>query len=282
MNAIDIEYLRQWIGRERQITDMLGHFPARALAATLNRTRVPKENDALPLGWQWLYFIGTPAASDLGADGHPKLGEFLPPAPLPRRMWAGGAMQVEHPLHLGRPAQQHSSIRSVDVKRGRSGDLLFVTLEHVLSQGGRRCITEQQKLVYRPMPTAQAPLAAGEPAPDSADWVQTVTPDPVLLFRYSALTFNSHRIHYDRPYAMDKECYPGLVVQSPLIATLLLELVHDHMPEARLRSFQFRALRPTFDSHPFFVCGRNEGDRLRLWSADHEGFTCVSAEAELA
>jgi len=158
---------------------------------------------------------------------------------------------------------------------------VFVALEHTISQDGQICVSEEQNLVYRGMPAAPA-LLPGERAPADADWSRDVRPDPVLLFRYSALTYNGHRIHYDRHYAVEKEFYPALVVHGPLLATLLLDLVRAQLPGAAIADFRFRAVRPTFDAHSFTACGKREGQRLTLWTADHEGFLCMSASATLA
>lgn len=281
---IDLTQLQHCVGRERSLVDELRPFPAQALAAALDRADVPSAGDLLPPGWQWLYFLDAPTTAATGRDGHPQLdaASFLPPMPLPRRMWAAGKVIVDRPLQLGHPASRHSVIRSVDAKSGKSGELAFVTLEHRFEQFGQVCVREEQNLVYREMPSGPAPLPPGEPAPVEADWTQKVTPDPVLLFRYSALTYNAHRIHYDRDYAVRQEHYPTLVVHGPLLATLLIELVRKQLPDERITSFRFRALRPSFDSHPFRICARREDRQLKLWSADHEGFLCMSAEAELA
>jgi len=282
VSEIDLGVLRQWVGRERRVVDDLHPFPAQALGSALDHPSPLRAGDVLPPSWQWLYFLDTPSASITGPDGHPNPVELLPPAPLPRRMWAAGAMQIERPLHLGTPATRRSVIRSVDAKAGKSGPLIFVTLDHEISQGGALCLREEQNLVYRDVPSARAPLPPGEPPPTPAEWSRTVTPDPVLLFRYSALTYNSHRIHYDRPYAVEREFYPALVVHGPLLATLLLDLAKANLGGASIRSFQFRAVRPTFDTHPFTLHGNREGMGLKLWSADHQGHLCMSATATLA
>ncbi|MGQ0619347.1 MAG: acyl-CoA dehydrogenase [Panacagrimonas sp.] len=283
---IDIDHLRQWVGRERRLVDDLHPFPAQALAQALDHPAPIQTGDVLPATWQWLYFLDTPAAASTGPDGHPGLGpdqeSFLPPAPLPRRMWAAGAVQVERPLRVGLPAARRSVIRSVDAKSGKSGALVFVTLDHEIWQQHQLCVREEQNLVYREMPSGPAALPPGEAAPAAADWSRTITPDPVLLFRYSALTYNSHRIHYDRHYAVEREFYPALVVHGPLLATLLLDLVNTNLPDAVIATFQFRAVRPSFDTQPFTVNGRQDGKSLRLWSADHEGALCMSATATLA
>jgi 3-methylfumaryl-CoA hydratase len=286
MSTIDLEHLRQWVGRERSVHGMLSVFPAQALSAALDHADVPVAGDALPPAWQWLYFVDTPRASATGKDGHPALGpdagSFLPPVPLPRRMWAAGSFDVLQALKLGQAAVRTTAIKSVEAKTGKSGTLVFVTLAHQISQDGQLCVREAQNLVYREMPTAPAPLPPGEPAPTDADWTRTITPDPVLLFRYSALSYNGHRIHYDRPYAIEQEFYPALVVHGPLLATLLLDLLHEKLPDVRVASYRFRAMRPTFDTSAFQISGKRDGDSVSLWTTDHEGCLGMSATARLA
>jgi 3-methylfumaryl-CoA hydratase len=283
MSALDIEDLRSKIGRERLSLDDLHPYRAQAFAAALDRTELPQPGDPLPPSWQWLYFLDIPRASDTGADGHLKVGEFPAPAALPRRMWAAGNFSVKQPLRLGQVAEQRSRVISVDLKQGKSGALAFVNVERRTSQGGQICLVEEQNLVYRPMPDGFSPLPPGELAPASAeaDWTQTITPDPVLLFRYSALTYNGHRIHYDRNYATQREHYPALVVHGPLLASLLIELLATRLPGVPLIDFRFRAQRPTFDTHSFMVCGKRDGSAVRLWTADHEGYVGMTATATL-
>jgi 3-methylfumaryl-CoA hydratase len=278
----NLDDLRGWVGRELWVQDPLTPFPARALAAALGREERPAHGDPLPPARHWLFFLETPQLSDTGVDGHPKRGGFLPPVPLGRRMWAGGRLDVSAPLVLGKPATRRTIIRSVEAKSGRTGPLVFVTLDHELSQDERLCVREEQNLVYRPMPTAAVPLPPGEVAPGNAELSRVFHPDSLLLFRYSALTYNGHRIHYDRPYAVAHEFYPALVVQGPLIATLLLDLLRDQLPERRLQTFQFRALRPSFEGAPLTVNSRRDGNRVHLWSSDAEGRLGMSAIAELA
>ncbi|MFA7268324.1 MAG: hypothetical protein WC073_03150 [Sterolibacterium sp.] len=281
MSAVDIAHLRTWVGKENLVADDLGLFPARALAAAFDHERPPQKGDALPPSWHWLYFLDFPSTSGTGADGHPKKGGFLPPVSLPRRMWAAGKLQIEQPLLLGTPARKQSTIRSVDLKEGKSGALVFVNIEHALYQNERLCIIEEQNVVYRDMPSGPAPLPPGETAPTDAQWVKTVVPDPVLLFRFSALTYNGHRIHYDRDYATQQEFYPGLVVHGPLLATLLLDFAANQAKDKRVANFSFRAVRPTFDHAPFKLCGKRNGDQLSLWTVDPEGFIGMSAKADL-
>lgn len=250
-DAVDIAHLRQWIGREQAAEERIAPFPARALAAALGRADAPGEGDPLPLPWHWLYFLDAPAAAATGADGHPARGGFLPPVPLPRRMWASGEIALVRPLVIGRDARRVSRIADVTAKEGRSGTLVFVTVEHRCEQEGETCLIEHQHLVYRAAPPVAdpAPLPTGPEEP-AADVARALVPDEVLLFRYSALTYNGHRIHYDRPYATGEEGYPALVVHGPLIATLLLEAARDAIGPRPIRRFTFRAERPAFAGVP--------------------------------
>lgn len=281
MSSIDIDFLRTWVGKEQRVADELNPFPSRALAAALDHGSLPTKGDVLPPSWHWLYFLDTPTASGTGPDGHPKKGGFLPPVPLPRRMWAAGKLQRDQPLILGMPAEKKSTIRSVEIKEGKSGALVFVNIEHALSQNGKLCIVEEQNVVYRDMPTGPAPLPPGEVSATEADWVTTIVPDPVLLFRFSALTYNCHRIHYDRDYAVNEEFYPALVVHGPLLATLLLDHVNANVKDRRVAKFNFRAVRPTFDNAPFTVSGKRDGDQVSLWTTDAEGFVGMTAKVGL-
>ena len=255
------------------------------LAATLDRDSTAFSlGDALPPLWHWLYFLETSKQSELAEDGHPHRGDFLPPIDLPRRMWAGSRLNFIRPLIAGETIKRSSTIQSINLKQGRSGSLGFVCVAHELSDSSGVLLIEEHDIVYRGMPTgtvsAQSPLKADE----DHDFARTVTPDPALLFRYSALTFNGHRIHYDRAYAKDVESYPGLVVHGPLLATFLLELFADNYSEATLSSFSFKAIRPVFDIDSFQVCGNkldNTGS-TKLWIADNAGNLCMEARVELA
>ena len=268
---MDTADLRSWIGREQRRSDSLDVFPARALAAVLDHPQLPEAGDLLPPSWHWLYFLGTPRSVGTGSDGHPEKGEFLPPIPLPRRMWAAGSLAITQPLRLGEPAQKSSAIRSIEHKNGKSGELVFIRIEHQLRQCDVLCISEEQTLVYRAMPATPEPLPAGERATIAADWSRELHPDPVLLFRFSALTYNSHRIHYDRDYATHKEFYPGLVMHAPLLATLLLDLAIQK-GLARFKSIEFRAVRPTFDRGIVHLRGKRTNRQVSLWSEDHENY----------
>jgi 3-methylfumaryl-CoA hydratase len=270
--------LRAWEGRSETLHDQLTAAPVQGLAATLDRDA--SGSTELPALWHWLYFLPRARRSELGPDGHPRVGGFLPPVPLPRRMWAGGRLQWHGPLRLGAEVQRTSRIASVTHKAGRSGDLVFVVVRHEITCGGALALSEEQDIVYRApaQPGDQAP--APQAAPTGASWAREIRPDPVLLFRYSALTFNGHRIHYDRPYATQVEGYPGLVVHGPLIATLLADVANREQPAARVTAFSFKAVRPTSDLHPFRVCGQPSADRkaAKLWAQDHEGWLTMQAE----
>ncbi|MFN9587001.1 MAG: MaoC family dehydratase N-terminal domain-containing protein, partial [Pseudomonadaceae bacterium] len=209
MMDIDIDHLRTWVGRERVQRDPLPLFPAQALAGVLNRELLPEGGEALPPAWQWLYFHEPVRQRDLGADGHPRTGDFLPPVPLPRRMWASGEFTIERPLRLGEPAERLARVAAVELKRGGSGALVFVTVEQHIRQAGQECLFERQHLVYRDMPTRPATLPTGDTAVALAQFRVPLTADAVLLMRYSALTYNAHRIHYDRDYATWQEHYPA-------------------------------------------------------------------------
>ncbi len=276
---------RDWIGRTERRGDLVTPAPLAMLSATLDRDDPePVAGSEVPPLWHWLYFLPVARQSGIGPDGHPKRGGFLPPVPQPRRMWAGGRLAFEHPLHVGDEITRSSRIADVNVKEGRSGALVFVTVRHEISDARGVALTEEHDIVYRDNPPPGPPPAVpAQPAPADERYSREIVPDPVLLFRYSALTFNGHRIHYDRSYVTGVEGYPGLIVHGPLIATLLVDLVRRQLPGARVRRFRFRAVRPIFDIHRFHVCGREEGDRRHaLWARDHEGALAMEAHAELA
>ncbi|HEY9067504.1 MAG TPA: MaoC family dehydratase N-terminal domain-containing protein [Burkholderiaceae bacterium] len=273
--------LKAWLGRTETQSDNIAAAPLQALAATLD---VDVPATALPPLWHWIFFTPKARAGEIGPDGHPRRGGFLPPVALPRRMWAGGRLEWHAPLHVGDAATRTSRIVKVDEKQGKSGALVFVTVRHEISGPRGLALTEEHDIVYRgeaprPRPGAAAPPA--QPAPADAAFAREIVPDPVLLFRYSALTFNGHRIHYDRRYATEVEGYPGLVVHGPLIATLLMDLARRERPALLPRRFSFKAVHPVFDIHPFAVCGRDEAPGcLALWARDAEGRLAMLATLE--
>jgi 3-methylfumaryl-CoA hydratase len=279
--AIDMDYLRAWVGREQRVAEILSPFPARAIAAMLDHSTLPDVGDPLAPSWHWLYFLDTPTTASTDTDGHPRKGEFLPPVPLPRRMWAAGSLDIVQPLRLGLLAEKCSTIRSVELKSGKTGALVFVGIDHQIRQNDLICVREEQTLVYRAMPHERTAPPQGGAGPMDADWSQIFEPNPVLLFRFSALTFNAHRIHYDRDYATREEFYPGLVVHAPLLATLLLDLVSHQNPGMPLSQFRFRAVHPTFDLGSVRLHGKREGNHVTLWSADHQNCVGMRASAIL-
>ncbi|MBX9632948.1 MAG: MaoC family dehydratase N-terminal domain-containing protein [Burkholderiales bacterium] len=281
--ATGLDHLRDWIGRTEVRTDHVTPTPIAALGATLDLDAVNSNpGAAVPPLWHWLYFLPLARQSTIGADGHPERGGFLPPVPLPRRMWAGGRLEFRRPLVIGADITRISRIRDVSIKTGRSGTLVFVTVDHEISDGEGVAIREEHDIVYRENPQPETPAPQPQPAPVDEAFRREIAPDPVLLFRYSALTFNGHRIHYDRPYVTEVEGYPGLIVHGPLIATLLLDLLHRNLPTAKVARFSFRAVRPVFDIHRFTVCGKpGAGGSVALWTRDHEGMLTMEASAEL-
>jgi 3-methylfumaryl-CoA hydratase len=274
--------VQEWVGRTETRTDTIDARPATLLSATLDRDDPPlRTGDLLPPLWHWLYFLPSYRHDEAGPDGHAKRGGFLPPVPLPRRMWAGSRLEWSAPLRIGEAVTRVSRIVSITNKRGASGELVFVVVRHELSTAAGLALTEEHDIVYRDI-TASGSGAAAR-SPEEAQWRRRIVPDDVLLFRYSALTFNSHRIHYDRRYVTEIEGYPGLVVHGPLLATLLVDLLRRHGVGETLRRFEFRARRPLFDIAPFDVCGlpATDGRTVSLWAQDVEGALAMQASATL-
>ncbi|MBL4574057.1 MAG: MaoC family dehydratase N-terminal domain-containing protein [Gammaproteobacteria bacterium] len=283
-NASEQQF-QEWIGKVQSASSTLTTAPMEGLAATLDRSNTAFSlGDALPPLWHWLYFLQTSKQSEIAKDGHPHRGDFLPPIPLPRRMWAGSRLNFIRPLIVGESIQRTSTIKSIALKQGRSGKLGFVCVAHELSDRLGVALIEEHDIVYRDLPSGNVSAKPSLKADEDFDFTRTVTPDPVLLFRYSALTFNGHRIHYDRAYAKDTESYPGLVVHGPLLATYLLELLNDNYPNAALANFSFKAIKPVFDIESFQVCGTKPDDtgNAKLWIADNAGNLCMEAWAVLA
>lgn len=271
-----------WIGRSEEVVDALSVTPAMAAQATFDlQEPALSAGDGLPLPWQWFYFLPRAAQSALGDDGHPQRGGFLPPIPYPRRMFAGARMRLHQPLRVGVPAVRLATIRDVVLKSGKTGPLAFVTVAYRFSQEGSLCLEEEQDIVYREAGAALAapqfkPLA--EPPPGS--WARTVQPDTRLLFRFSALTFNAHRIHYDRAYAHDVEGYPGLVVHGQLTAVLLMQLVRENTQRPVL-SFSFRGVAPLFDLGPVQLVAAPDGDTVELKALGPDGQAALVATVTL-
>jgi 3-methylfumaryl-CoA hydratase len=277
---LDLDHLRQWIGREDHSEEYASEGLVSRFNATLNRSETVRDGDTAP---QLIHFCIAPAAaptSELGEDGHPARGGFLPPVPLPRRMWAGGSLRFIAPITIGAKVSRHSTIRDVVVKEGRSGTLCFVTVDHKIECNGTPAISERQDIVYRdaekPALDTQ-PKRTAPPAPEGT-WRETLESSAPLLFRYSALTFNGHRIHYDLPYARDVEGYPGLIVHGPLQATLLV-LFAGKLKGKPPTAFEFRSLSPLFDNAALTLNAREEADGLLLWTSRPDGPVAMEAKA---
>jgi 3-methylfumaryl-CoA hydratase len=279
-----------WVGSTELVADELAHGPAVRLAATLDLgLAAPGAGEPLPPLWHWLAFLPAAPRSGLGPDGHPARGGFLPPVELPRRMFAGGRLTFPNPLLAGRPAVRRGEVVGIKERSGRSGDLVIVTVRYEVVQDGVVCVVDEQDLVYRgDAPTAERPpVALVQPEADepveATPWQRVVPTDPVLLFRFSALTFNAHRIHYDEVYAREVEGYPGLVVHGPLTAILLAELVREHEARA-LASFSFRAVAPLFGGSAVHLHGvpSADGTSVELVARRPDGTVAMTATADLA
>ncbi len=268
---------QEFVGRTETREDRLDARLVRGMAATLGLP-VPA---ALPPLWHWMLFQDWVMPDGIGPDGHPRRGGFLPPVhDLPRRMWAGGRVAFHAPLQAGDAVRRTSTILSVQDKAGGTGRLVFVTVRHLVEGPAGIAVEEEQDIVYRG--AEGAAVKPGAPAPDWPDARRReLTPDPVMLFRYSALTGNGHRIHYDHPYVTQVEGYPGLVVHGPLQATLMAHLAAEAAPGRRLARFAFRGRRPCFDGRRLTVLARPDGGGLALETRDADGATCMSAEAVL-
>ena len=273
-----------WVGSTEVRQDIITLSPALGVNAMLDREGpAPDIGDPLPPLWHWFYFLPQVSASQIGPDGHPERGGFLPPVDLPRRMFAGARLTFHTPLIIGQPAIREGEVLSITEKSGKSGRLAFVTVRYLIKQmDGTVCIEEEQDIVYRepgdPVPRPEPLDAMPDLAPDV--WSSTVVPDEVLLFRFSALTFNAHRIHYDHPYAINEEGYPGLVVHGPLTALLLAELTGRHAGKP-MGSFTFRGRAPLFDLDAFRVVGTPDEMSVELEALGPDGNTAMTASAKL-
>ena len=275
----------QWIGRSQECCDTITAGPLNRLAATLDHKRDAfPEGEAIPPLAHWLYFLPETAQSELGPDGHQRRGGFIPALEgFPRRMWAGSRLSFLKDIRVGDEMRRISRIISVQPKTGASGSMVFVTLRHELSRPGEEpALIDEHDIVYRSLagPAATAALRHMEPGA----WRRTLTPDPVMLFRYSALTFNGHRIHYDRDYVRQVEGYPGLIVHGPLLATLLVDLIGRNAPYMRVGSFTFRAVSPLFDGSEMSLNASLPAadGTVSLWAANADGGLAMSAEAKLS
>jgi 3-methylfumaryl-CoA hydratase len=278
---MDTPNYQNWISRTQVLIDTITPWPAQALASALGQSPddlLPRAE--LPPLWLWLYFLTAPRAGETGPDGHPARGSFLPPVTLPRRMWAGSRITFGGPVRIGDELTKVSSIAKVQAKTGRSGEMVFVTVRHVWSRGGAELMSEEQDIVYTELPET---YVATDPLPaEPQTWQEAAAIDPVLLFRFSALTYNAHRIHYDRAYAGDVEKYPDLVVHGPLQAILMMEAARRRAPGKRPASFTFRGVRPLFVGDEAMVCGRSNLGKLDLSVVKADGGATMQAQLSWA
>ncbi|MBL4740064.1 MAG: MaoC family dehydratase N-terminal domain-containing protein [Sneathiella sp.] len=271
--------LTDWIGSQETRIETIHQQSLDGFAAMMDDKE--PATPFVPAGGHWMYFLPADPQSNLAVDGHGYKGGFLPPVDLPRRMWAGGRLVFDRPLKAGDEVQKISTVKSITEKEGRTGKLVFVTVEHELKGPSGRYIHEEHDIVYRDAPDVNAPVKKPEMARLDADWTETIAPDPVLLFRYSALTFNGHRIHYDRDYVKNEEGYPGLIVHGPLIGTLLMKLAIERMSGKSLKKFSFRNFNPVFDTAPFQICGKMSGENsCDVWATGPGGELAVSGTAQ--
>ena len=289
---IDIDHLRSWIGRQDIRYDEVNGTPVRLMRATLDQLAAEeKYAQILPPAWHWLYFLPSEMTLNLARDGHARKGGFLPPIPLSRRMWAGGKLEFLHPVTVGTAIKRISLISDVQCKTGNTGELIFVTVNHDIYCAQRLALRERQDLVYRGAPSENSNPPPCFSAPQEAQWSRTLNPTSAMLFRYSALTFNAHRIHYDKDYASKVDGHSGLVVHGPLLATLLLDLLLQRYPSANILSFDYRAIRPLFAGSEIVLGAALEappdrpssekGIRVQLWAADAAGCMAMRAQAQI-
>jgi 3-methylfumaryl-CoA hydratase len=279
-DTIDLDHLRSWIGRTDEASDVVTAQLVKGLRATLFLDiGKPQPGDAAPFTTHWCLAQPVAPMDQLGADGHPARGGFLPPVPLPRRMWAGGQLEFLDTLVVGDAVTRSSKILDVTLKTGSTGALCFVSVEHLITTPRGLAIRERQDIVYRDAPTSMAPPAPAPKEVPAAKHTEKHFADPVLLFRYSALTFNGHRIHYDRDYVTKVEFYPGLVFHGPMQAALLVELsakLHGGKAPAK---FNYRGVQPLFDGAEFSVNANETAEGLEVWTANDKGAPTMKAIA---
>lgn len=284
--TIDLAALKQHVGRTQTATDTLHAGPANLLRLTLGRDEPElREGDALPPAWLALYFLPRFGTAELRPDGSPRDTGVIPPMPLPRRMFAGERVRLHRPLVIGESLTRETRLADLSMKSGGTGTLVFATVtSRVLGADGALALEDERRTVFREeVKAGERNRAPGrEPAPSDLPWRRRVTPDPVLLFRYSALTFNSHRIHYDRPWATEVEGYPGLVVHGPLTTALLVDFARDANPGRRIVAYTTQARAPLFDTAPFELRGRPTACGCECWAVTPEATVAMSCEVSFA
>jgi len=279
-----LENLKQWVGQKESDSDYITIPTMQRLAAMLDRDDdKPKIGDPLPIGWYTVLFPRVVKQSQVGPDGHPKRGDFLPPVPLPRRMFAGKRTTYYEPLCIGDEVTRESTIKEVNFKQGRTGQMVFVTVKTDIWSPRGLAVVQEQDIVYRQEPDKSTPPAPPQPAPGNAKWKKIVTPDTVMLFRYSAITFNGHRIHYDYPYVTTIEGYPNLVMNGGLTTLLIYELAREHA-SSPVKALSSRNVRPMFVNRAITLCGEpaSDGKTAKLWAEDDTGALALNATAEFS
>lgn len=271
---------KEWLGKTIQEEDIVANKQAKMMQALLNQST--KTLTELPLLYHWLYFLPIVDQAELGTDGHPKKGGFLPQIPFPKRMWAGSRVQFLKPILFEQKIQRHSEISNIVFKQGKSGELFFVTVKHSIYAQGELAIVDEHDIVYR---EAHNQIQTSKVTPSQQEerhysYKQSFAADTSLLFRYSALTFNSHKIHYDITYATQVEGYPSLVVHGPLLATLLLHQLAIEYPDKQVAQFEFKAIKPVFQFNDFFICGDIHEQDGSLWIEHSDGQIAIKASVK--
>lgn len=276
--TLDIDRLKAWIGNTQRMSDSMSLLQVGRIRDFYSLAPDVAEGDALMELWHWFFFNPSAPPERIGTDGHPELGDFLPPIALPRRMWGGSRLTFHNPLVAGRGAEKVSRVVSVDLKQGSTGRLGIVRVAHDIVQEGELCLSEEQDIVYREAASGSPSQAAGPACPEGAEHRESIAPNPVMLFRYSALTYNAHRIHYDRDYAMQVEGYDGLVVHGPLTASLLAQVAR-RISQRPLKAFSFKGVSPLTDAGTFTLEAKATVEGLDLWARQPGGGQAMRAEA---
>ncbi len=277
---MDIATLMPWVGRTEVRNGTADAWPVEGLRALLDEPGACANGMTAPSLVQWLYFAPTVGQSQIGEDGHPKRGGFLPPVEFPRRMWASSDITFHAPIRLGDPLKKTAEIADISLKQGESGALVFVKVANRYESGGTLVLEETQMLVYRDLPPAGAATPVGKQVPQAALWSVPHRPDEAMVFRYSAVTFNAHRIHYDLAYATGVEGYPGVIVQGQLLATLMLRACEAH-GSGRIRRFNFRGVQPVFAGEAVHAEGQARAGGYDLWIRDGAGGLRMTGDVEL-
>jgi 3-methylfumaryl-CoA hydratase len=285
--TIDIEPLRKQLGRKIEDEDVVTRAPIKAMLATFDRQeKVPEEGEPIAPGWHLLYLHSYARRAQLSRDGAAAEGGVLPKIPMPRRMYAGSTFTFSGDIRVGDKLKREIEFTDIQLREGSTGTLVVTTQTRRLFTPRGLALTEANSMVFRedPKPGQKSGVPVRDAAPTDVPWRRTITPDPVMLFRYSAITFNPHRIHYDRTYCMETEGYPGLVVHGPFAQQCLFDLLRDSTPGRKITGMSVRARAPLFDTAPFDVIGRltADGKGAELWSVTPKGTIAAQATATLA